>query len=74
MGTILPQTLLVSFPIPVRFCSLGLTNCQTMEANGAQCLSNADLVNLNCRPLLLIDAVSGSRLSSDWVSRTSELR
>ena len=41
MGTILPQTLLVSFPIPARFCFLGLTNCQTMEPNGAQCLSNA---------------------------------
>jgi hypothetical protein len=46
MGTILPQTLLVSFPIPVRFCTLGLTNCQTMEANGAQCLSNAVPVNV----------------------------
>ena len=47
MGTILPQTLLVSFPIPVRFCSLDLTNCQAMEANGAQCLSNAVPVNMD---------------------------
>ena len=31
----------ISFPFLYVFALFGLTNCQTMEANGAQCPSNA---------------------------------